>query len=374
MTTNLLIAALNTTTSRPPDDTPTPLWIGYLSVIIAVLFFGTNLVPAGKYPIGDGLSFQFFMCCGIWVTGLVIDLFVKSPQFYPLVLIGGILWTTGNILSLLVIRINGLGMSMLLWCTTNMLIGWASGHFGWFGLIPEDVEKPYLNYIGVAIATISGAVFLAIRTIRPEEISVDIEERQPILQPSPPVVITTSNDALIETTTITTPASPPTKMYLRVIGCFLAILAGVLFGFIFIPSTYIQDHPYGQYQSASKNGLHYVFAMYSGIFFSSMFYFIIYIAYKGNRPYLHVPSIFPGILSGIMWGIAQAGFLVANSVLSQTISFPLITIGPGTIAIFWSIFYFKDISGQRNYLIIIGGTLLRIISAVLIVLSKPIPH
>ena len=230
-----------------------------------------------------------------------------------------------------------------------------------------------MNYIGVAIASISGAVFLAIRTIRPEEISMDIEERQPILHPSSPVITTTSNDALIETTT-TTPVSQPTKMYLRVIGCLLAILAGVLFGFIFIPSTYIQDHPYGQYQSASKNGLHYVFAMYSGIFFSSMFYFTIYIAYKGNRPYLHVPSIFPGILSGIMWGIAQAGFLVANSVLSQTISFPLITIGPGTIAIFWSIFYFKDISGQRNYLIIIGGTLLRIISAVLIVLSKPIPH
>ena len=105
------------------DDTHPSLWIGYLSVLIAVIFFGSNLVPAGKYPIGDGLSFQFFMCCGIWFTGLVIDVVVGSPPFYPLVLIGGILWTTGNILSLLVIRIKGLGMSMLLWCTTNMLIG-----------------------------------------------------------------------------------------------------------------------------------------------------------------------------------------------------------------------------------------------------------
>ena len=105
------------------DDTHPSLWIGYLSVLVAVIFFGSNLVPAGKYPIGDGLSFQFFMCCGIWFTGLVIDVMVGSPPFYPLVLIGGILWTTGNILSLLVIRINGLGMSMLLWCTTNMLIG-----------------------------------------------------------------------------------------------------------------------------------------------------------------------------------------------------------------------------------------------------------
>jgi hypothetical protein len=254
-----------------------------------------------------------------------------------------------------------------------LTLGWASGHFGWFGLIPENVEKPILNYIGVTIACVSGIVFLAIRTMKPEEVIEDIEERQPILQStSPPPVTTTSNDAPIETATIAVPST--TNIYLRMIGCVLAIIAGVLFGFIFIPSTYIQDHPYDAYQSASKNGLHYVFAMYSGIFFSSMFYYIVYIAYKGNRPYLHTQSILPGIISGIMWGIAQAGFLVANSVLSQTISFPLVTIGPGTIAILWSIFYFKEISGRKNYVIIISGTLLRIISAVLIVLSKPIPR
>ncbi|CAF3775455.1 unnamed protein product [Adineta steineri] len=370
---NLLLTILNTTTSQAPVEANTPLWIGYISVIIAVLFFGSNLVPAGKYPIGDGLSFQFFMCCGIWMTGLVIDLFVKSPQFFPLVLIGGILWTTGNILSLLVIRINGLGMSMLLWCTTNMLIGWASGHFGWFGLIPENVEKPILNYMGVTIACVSGIVFLAIRTVKQEiDITTNIEEQQPILHSSPPIVTTTSDDAPIET--VTTIDSSSTNIYLRIVGCILATIAGIFFGLVFIPSTYIQDHPYDQYKTASKNGLHYVFAMYSGIFFSSMFYYIVYIAYKGNRPYIHVQSIFPAIISGIMWGIAQAGFLVANSVLSQAISFPLVTIGPGTIAILWSIFYFKEISGQRNYLIISGGTLLRLISAVLIILSKPIPR
>ncbi len=85
-----------------------------------MIVFGSNLVPAGKYPIGDGLSFQFFMCCGIWTTGLIIDLFVSEeghgPPFFSLVLIG-------EILCLIVIRINGLGTSMLLWCTTNLLVG-----------------------------------------------------------------------------------------------------------------------------------------------------------------------------------------------------------------------------------------------------------
>jgi glucose uptake protein GlcU len=218
---------------------------------------------------------------------------------------------------------------------------------------------------------LSGVVFLAIRTVKQEEIIEDAEERQPILQ-TPPAIATTSNDASIEI--VTTPVSPSTNLSLRIMGCLVATIAGVFFGSVFIPSTYIQDHPYDHYVNASKNGLHYVYAMYSGIFLSSTCYYIIYLAYKGTRPYLHVQSIFPAIISGIMWGIAQAGFLVANSVLSQAISFPLISIGPGTIAILWSIFYFKEITGRRNYVIIIGGTILRILSAVLIVLSKPMPR
>lgn len=250
-------------------------------------------------------------------------------------------------------------------------LGWASGHFGWFGLIPENVEKPVLNYIGVGIACLSGIAFLAIRTMKQEATVEDLEEQQPILAP-PPITTTTSNDAPIETAT--SAATPPKNLSLRMIGCLLAIIAGIFFGFIFIPVTYIQDHPFDQYENASKNGLHYVFAMYSGIFLASTFYYIVYLAYKGNRPYLHIQSVLPAVVSGVMWGIAQAGFLVANSVLSQTISFPLITIGPSTMAILWSIFYFKEISGRRNYWIILGGTLLRILSATLIVLSKPIPR
>ena len=221
----------------------------------------------------------------------------------------------------------------------------------------------------MTIAGLSGIAFLAIRTIRQDEIVDDPEERRPILEaPTEPV----SNDLPLETTTST--VSPPSNLSLRIIGCIIALIAGVFFGFVFVPSTYIQDHPYGLYEHASKNGLHYVFAMYSGIFFSSMFYYIVYLAYTGNRAYLHIQSILPAIISGIMWGIAQAGFLVANSVLNQTISFPLMNIGPSTLATLWSIFYFKEIRGQRNYFIIIGGTLLRLISAALIILSKPIPH
>ena len=220
----------------------------------------------------------------------------------------------------------------------------------------------------MAIAVVSGAIFLAIRTGKKE----DIEERRPIVESNDPGMINTTVDGI--TKVDDNPPSGPVSMRMRIIGCVLAIISGILFGLVFTPSTYIQDHRKDKYPTASKNGLHYIFSMYTGILFASGVYYSIYIIAKRNRPYVHIESILPAFISGIMWGIAQAGFLVANSVLSQAISFPLISIGPGAIASLWSIFYFKDIAGSRNFIIFSVGTLLRIIAAVFIILSKPISN
>ncbi|CAF1203578.1 unnamed protein product [Adineta steineri] len=230
-----LLTTSNTTTLF---DSPS-FWTGSISVAIAIFFFGSSLVPAAKYRVGDGLSFQFFLCVGVWITGAIVNLIVKNPPFFPLVMIGGMLWATGNILSIYVITINGLGLSMLLWSTTNKFVGKTlyntSGHFGWFGLKPEEVEIPVFNYLGVK----------------------------------------------------------------RIIDCSLAIVAGTLFGLVFTPSTYIQNHQ-DKYPGAIKNGLNYIFAMYTGILLTSSVYYGIYLIFKRNRPYICIESILPAFISGIM--------------------------------------------------------------------------
>ena len=224
------------------------------------------------------------------------------------------------------------------------------------------MEKPLWNYIGVAIAVLSGLIFLGIRVNKDERETASSDSRQV--------------NASIESLPLLDdpPAVSRSTLHMRFIACFLALVAGVLFGLVFTPSTYIQDHRNDKYPGASKNGLHYIFSMFTGILLTSTVYFAIYIAAKGNRPYVHVPSILPGFISGVMWGIAQAGFLLANSVLSQAICFPLISIGPATVATLWSIFYLKDIRGSRNFLLFLSGSFLRIVAAALIILSKPIPH
>ena len=49
------LANVSTSTLSPSDDPVYPIWVGYLAVGISVIFFGSNFVPAAKYPIGDGL-------------------------------------------------------------------------------------------------------------------------------------------------------------------------------------------------------------------------------------------------------------------------------------------------------------------------------
>jgi ABC-type amino acid transport system permease subunit len=216
---------------------------------------------------------------------------------------------------------------------------------------------------------ISGVIFLGIKT---GKIEATDEERQPILESNDPVMINTTVEGVAKVDNI--PPSTKVTLRMRIIGCVLALVSGILFGLVFTPSTYIQDHIKDKYPTASRNGLHYIFSMYTGILLASFVYYSIYIIAKRNRPYIYIESVLPAFLSGIMWGIAQAGFLVANSVLSQAISFPLISIGPGAVAALWSILYFKDIAGKRNYLIFVVGTLLRVIAAIFIILSKPISN
>ncbi|CAF0885831.1 unnamed protein product [Didymodactylos carnosus] len=322
----LQIAITNITTTTPYLPVHTPLYLGYIAVIAAVLLFGSNLVPANKFPVGDGLAFQFFMCIGIWCTG------------------------------------------------------WASGHFGWFGLISEKVEHPIMNYFGVACGCLSALMFINIRAIKTDALVVP--ERRPLLShenivhDTPSDLETQVNINAVRSTeapvveVINVNPTPPPTLKIRLIAYILAIICGSLFGLIFTPSTYIQDHP-EKYPNASKNGLHYAFSMYSGILLTSSVFFFVYTIVKRNRPQIYAESICPALVSGILWGIAQAAFLISNSILSQAITFPLVVIGVGSVATLWSIFYFKEIFGMRNYLFVFLGMCLSITASVLIVLSKP---
>jgi hypothetical protein len=42
-----------------------------------------------------GLFVQFMMGCGIFAVGMVVFVLQGFPTFYPLAMVGGLLWATG---------------------------------------------------------------------------------------------------------------------------------------------------------------------------------------------------------------------------------------------------------------------------------------
>ena len=78
----------------------------------------------------------------------------------------------------------------------------------------------------------------------------------------------------------------------------------------------------------------------------------------------------PAVLSGLMWGVAQTCWFIANDALSVAVAFPIITSGPGIVSAMWGIFVFGEIRGTRNYAVLSIAIALALAGCVLIGLSK----
>uniref|UniRef100_A0A8D0HAQ7 Transmembrane protein 144 n=1 Tax=Sphenodon punctatus TaxID=8508 RepID=A0A8D0HAQ7_SPHPU len=268
----------------------TELTIGFISSAVSVVLFGTNFVPVKKFETGDGMFFQWILCAAIWIVSLVVNLIQNCPRFWPLAMVGGCLWATGNITVVPILKTIGLGLGLLIWASFNLMTGWASSRFGWFGIDPEEVSNPVLNYVGAGLSSINHSE--------------------------------NGHDA-----SWVDSLSPLAK---RVIGCSLAVIAGILYGSSFVPVLYIKDHSQRNgtiFKGASQFDLDYVFAHFSGIFLTSTIYFLIYCTAMKNNPRVYPQVIIPGFVSGVLWAIATCCWFIANHYLSAVVSFPIITAG-----------------------------------------------
>ncbi|KAK3099262.1 hypothetical protein FSP39_001819 [Pinctada imbricata] len=371
-------------TSAPEPDGDLPGYVGYLTAGLAVLFFGSNFAPVKKFETGDGMFFQWIMCSATLLVGVVVNMIRKCPPFYPIVMLGGLLWETGNICVVPIIKTIGMGLGLCIWGMTNLLSGWATGRFGLFGLKPEVPGNTTMNYLGVAIAVSSSFIFALVKSdITPIDSS---DEKEPLLRPTRERPMNIESDSLYTSSsthdilifnqknsgsinrdeddpnnTMIDRLSPGSK---RAVGIVLSVISGVLYGQTFTPSTYLQDH------GKSENALDYVFACFVGIYCTSTVYFIIYIIIMKNKPRVYPKAILPGVVSGIMWGMATTGWFVANKVLSEAVAFPIVTTGPSIIASLWGILVFKEIKGRRNISILMLGFVFVITGAVLTGFSK----
>jgi glucose uptake protein GlcU len=369
------------------------------------------------------MFFQWVLCLGIWMVGLVVNIVRFQPPFFLPTLMGGFLWTTGNLMAVPVIKMIGLTMGLTVWGVTNMLSGWFIGKV----VLKESVDCSPLNYSAVGVVVISVIILAFVKSsgknierrgglsettpLLSEQDSLEGSLRDKVLQRE--ASIQASSDKLTFSPSTVRNGGTGAQEWnendedfswtdrlgvwpRRIIGFSLALLAGLFFGTQFIFIQYLkfctdEAHTcngrtlHGSQPSAisrttslpppssfppSTSDTDYLFGHFSGILLASTFYLVIYSVVKRNRPCVYPRVIVPGLISGIMWGIAMVGWFLANQRLSLAVSFPVITAGPGFVSSAWGIFIFREIKGWKNITLYFVAFLVSLCGQVMDGLSK----
>lgn len=336
---------------------------------MAALLWGSFAVPIKLVETGDGFVFQWVECSAILIIGLICEFIVGTYKIYPIAMLGGALWCVGNMTVVPIVNMIGLGMGLLVWGVSNLLTGWFCGHFGLF-VAKEVPPHPVLNYLGLAAAIISVALYLPVKS-----------EVTPVKKsPSSKLINQVEYDKMEHDSNSDheshehhdserglepmTPVKEPFCSRQKIFGFGLSIFAGVLYGSNMIPVKYLQD------KNPTANPLEFAFSHYIGIWLTSTTFMLGYAIYKKNNPFVNPKFILPATVAGFGWGLAQAGGFIANANLGLTTSFPIICTGPGVIGSLWGIFAFKEIRGLKNYLWLGGAFALTFLGIILITLSK----
>jgi hypothetical protein len=262
-----------------------------------------SFIPVKKYESGDGMYFQLVLCLGIWVTGLVLQMARGEPTFYPISMLGGAIWATGNVLCVPIITKIGLGPGLLIWGCTSLVIGWFTGFFGLFGLTSErdEIAQVGLNVLGLVFACASICCSFMLRPNLSGGGGVHDDGGDSMKQP-----LVSDRRGADDADGADSQNDTAQQQADRKQGMIYAVAAGLFFGSNFDPPTYAQEH----YENASQDPLDYVFAHFCGILLTSIFWFLVYCAKRardGREPDLYPAVTLPAFVSGLMWAVAQIG-------------------------------------------------------------------
>lgn len=330
------------------------------------------------------MFFQWTMASGIFIMGIFFYMFQcgsyvpdsaqaaghgglhQCPSFQPFAMLGGVLWATGNVLTVPIVKTVGLSLGLLTWGMTNMVVGWASARFGVLGVFESDISNKALNMVGVAIAVLSMGIFVFIKpTVKNSGSGSGVEDEQSAAyaQLHQDLDAEELNKSLVgglnadsgsasggeqEEQSWTDKLSPQQK---SIFGFGASVAAGLLYGVNFNPPTYVANHmcdlppaamkcplsnpscwqPYqsgcfvGTGSSWDAEPKSYIFSHFVGIWLASSLYFGLYCALTKNRPAIFGEATFPGIISGMIWATAQVSWFFANANLDQATAFPIIS-------------------------------------------------
>ena len=304
-------------------------------------------------------------------------------------MLGGFLFASANVKMVPILKTIGIGMGTSIRASTGIVIGWVSARlninklkilnnfiikpffnlrYGIFGTKPEYPNNLIENYFGVALSVMGALLFLLVKPSVTNSALNPTTENQSLLSN------TTTEEVNYQAIQMKANDIDEGKLYLtnlsplkkRILGVTLSITAGIAVGLAYVPYLYVVD----RFDNVSKNGLDYIFSMFTGDLISVFTYFVCYCIFKKNRPYVNREAILPGCVNGWIWGIGACCFQFSNSVLSQAVTFPIALGLQSLMGVVYGVFLFKEICGITNFIILSMGFTATVIGSALCGISK----
>jgi len=345
-------------------------------------------------------------------------------------MLGGAMWCTGNVLVVPIMRMIGFSLGICVWGAINLVAGWCSGRFGILGVSQEHVTNSALNVVGALICCMSVFFYSQVKP------SLENEKEQKY-----DLLLDDEADTSVNVTALE--VEEPLffekwgTLQKRVLGILGSAIAGLLFGVNFNPAEYVMG------RGGTSDGIDYILPHFTGIFFASTFYMGLYCVVMRQKPRGHLDAVPAAILAGVLWGVAQSAWFVANAqlevrtqwpthpviashshvlcfnrasleaatvelscvdqllvmcshietdhhvvtcalatmssvpsdyvtcALQLVVAFPVITTGPALVAAAWGVFYFHEIRGRRNFILLALAFAFVAVGVALIVVSGP---
>jgi len=373
---------------------------GYAAALTAATLFGIQYVPVKKHEIYDGSVFQWFMCSGILFAGVTLGVLCEGaiPKVDLVDLLGGMFWTTQNMLLMPVVKLLGLGLGFAIFSGTNVFSGYLIGRLGLFGNSADPGSIPWLRDTGAGLLVVSFVFMVFIKPTGGETAGPQGRTALAILSQSPasgmrkirswPEMARSdsglnsptkkkSSESLIdaEQPFLATDASPcsgsgedsgeATNMK-RAAGIMLVAVAGFLNSLSAMPFNWWSTR-----NPAAHKGS-FIFAQALGIWMVST---TLYLGYASTRKVLSYASpphtcIRPAFLSGLLWAAGFVCMCLSIDGLGFTAGFTYSSVVPVIVSSLLSVFWFREIQGTQQLLMFAACFLIQSLGVCLIALGS----
>eukprot|EP01119_Soliformovum_irregulare_P018063 TRINITY_DN5475_c0_g1_i1.p1 TRINITY_DN5475_c0_g1~~TRINITY_DN5475_c0_g1_i1.p1 ORF type:complete len:343 (-),score=79.59 TRINITY_DN5475_c0_g1_i1:69-1097(-) len=304
---------------------------GYLSVLGAVIFFGSFAVPLKTRRIVeakvDPTIFQLYMSFSIFCCSFLVLTYNKWIFTY-FGIIGAALWVPASILSIFAINLAGLSIAVGTWAGVTIVVSflWGALEMGTpVHSLALSIVALGLMILGIAGLSFSGTQF--VKNIRRTKRDHQIQEDERV--------------NLVYNDLGETPDDEPNGSVKRKIaGLACAVALGILNGSMMVP---LKKAP------AESGGVIYIVSFGIGVMAVTpvcvgLFLLGQYCLTK-EFPALHFRIAFiPGFISGFIWSLGNWCSVYATIYLGLTIGFPL-TQTALVVSGLWGIIVFKEMTG-----------------------------